>query len=405
MSGVHNPQRLIVLLAALQAFVPLSIDMYLPGLPAMGTALHAEEPHMQLTISVFLIGLFFGMLLYGPLSDKYGRRPLLLFGMTLYLISSIGCALVSSADQLITLRLFQALGGGAASVLGRALVRDLFPLQEAARVLSLMHLVTMIATLIAPLLGHYVMQALGWRALFYVLATFSSLVLLFYAIKIPETHPPAAQQSSVWAAYRAYGRIATDRQAMTLILCMSLSFAGMFTYITASPFIYIDYFALDQSNYAWLFSINIVSIIFFVLINAKAVRTIPTATMLLIGAVISFSSALFIGYWSSSSQPNLTGIVIGLLGYVGVTGMIGANCIALLLRAYPNNAGAASGLAISVQFGSGALFSTLTSTLYTGTPLVMGGLITLCGTIACMCALAYRYLEKSQNLQKRSIST
>ena len=405
MNSITKPHKLIVLLASLQAFGPLSIDMYLPGLPLMGEALGASEPQMQLTISAFLIGLFIGMIFYGPLSDKLGRRPLLLFGMSLYVISSLGCALVTDADQLVLLRLFQALGGGAASVLGRALVRDLFPIKEAARVLSLMHLMTMIATLIAPLLGHYLMEAFGWRSLFVSLMIFSGAVLLFYAVKIPETHPKEQRQASLTHAYRAYGTLLLDPKAMALILCMSLSFSGMFTYITASPYVYIEYFGLAQAQYAWLFSLNIASIILFVLINARAVRTISTHTMLMFGAVISCLSALVIGAFSLSEAPHLLGIILGLLGYVGVTGLIGSNCMALLLHAYPNNAGAASGLAVSVQFGCGALFSALTSALYSGSPLVMGALMAICGCLVLLCATAYQWLEKSHKPRKRSLST
>jgi DHA1 family bicyclomycin/chloramphenicol resistance-like MFS transporter len=404
MSSTLNPSRLIVLLAALQAFGPLSIDMYLPGLPTMGDALGANEAQMQLTISAFLVGLFIGMIFYGPLSDKMGRRPLLLFGMVLYAISSLGCAYVSDADQLITLRFFQAIGGGAASVLGRALVRDLFPIQEAARVLSLMHLVTMIATLLAPLMGYYLMQAFGWRALFISLMLFSTLVLLIYALKVPESHKKEAQQKSLWHAYRAYGHLLSNPKAMTLILCMSFSFAGMFAYITASPFVYIDYFGLSQSNYAWLFGLNIASIIVFVLINSKAVRSVSTLHMLLFGTCISCLSAVCIGYSALGNSPSLTGIILGLLGYVGVTGLIGSNCMALLLHAYPNNAGAASGLAVSVQFGCGALISTLTSTFYDGTPKIMGLFILICGGVVLTSALLHQGLEKSHKRPKTSIS-
>lgn len=150
MPAVANPQRLIVPLAALVAFGPLSIDMYLPSLPMIAEDLQASEAHIQLTISVFLAGLWLGMLLYGPLSDRFGRRRLLLGGISLYVLASLGCAMAVSAEQLIFYRLVQALGGAAAAVLARAIVRDLFPLSEAARVLSLMHLVTMFATLVAP---------------------------------------------------------------------------------------------------------------------------------------------------------------------------------------------------------------------------------------------------------------
>ncbi|PZE09535.1 Bcr/CflA family drug resistance efflux transporter, partial [Pseudomonas sp. 57B-090624] len=168
-----HPKRLILLLAALVAFGPLSIDMYLPSLPLIARDLGAPEARVQLTIGVFLAGLCLGMLAYGPLSDRFGRRRLLLGGIALYLAASLGCALAVEVEHLLAWRLLQALGGAAASVLARAIVRDLFPVGDAARVLSLMHLVTMFATLVAPLLGGYLMLLAGWRSLFLLLMAFA----------------------------------------------------------------------------------------------------------------------------------------------------------------------------------------------------------------------------------------
>ena len=163
---------------------------------------------MQLTIGVFLAGLCLGMLAYGPLSDRFGRRRLLLGGIALYLAASLGCALAGEVEHLLAWRLLQALGGAAASVLTRAIVRDLFPLGDAARVLSLMHLVTMFATLVAPLLGGYLMLLAGWRSLFLLLMAFAGLCLAAVALKIPETHPPQARSHSLAAAFIAYGHLA-----------------------------------------------------------------------------------------------------------------------------------------------------------------------------------------------------
>lgn len=390
MSVVERPHRLIVLLAALQAFGPLSIDMYLPGLPQIARELHTDEASMQLTISAFLIGLFIGMLFYGPLSDKYGRRPLLLGGILLYMLASLGCLFAEDADRLIALRAVQALGGAAASVLGRAIVRDLFAVSEAAKALSLMHLVTMLATLVAPLLGGYLILLLGWRALFGALFLFATLTWLAVIWKIPETHHGTSRQASLLSVFAAYLQIARKPTAIGYILCLALSFAGMFSYITASPFVYIEYFGVQPQHYGWLFSLNIAGVIALVTLNARLVDRLGPQKLLVAGAGLAALSGLFLMLCGLSGSGGLMAIVAGLLGYVSVTGLIGANSMASLLARYPEQAGAAAGLAVAMQFGLGALSSTLTSALHDGTPLPMTLIVGICGVGALLSLLLTR---------------
>ncbi|MBV1790249.1 Bcr/CflA family multidrug efflux MFS transporter [Marinobacterium sp. D7] len=383
MAVIERPHRLIVLLAALQAFGPLSIDMYLPGLPLIAQEMGSSEASVQMTISAFLIGLFIGMLFYGPLSDKFGRRGLLLGGISLYTLASLGCVFATSIEHLIALRFAQALGGAAASVLGRTIVRDLFPVEESARVLSLMHLVTMIATLMAPLFGGYMLLS-GWRALFVVLMIFAATTLLFVAWKIPETHRGESRNSSILAVFAAYFRIARHRHAIGYILCMSLTFAGMFAFITASPFVYINYFGIEPAHYAWLFSLNIGGVILFVTLNARFVKRLGTQPLLLAGVSLAAASGTLLLICGLTAAGGLLPIVVGVFGFVGVTGLLGANCMASLLARYPQQAGAAAGLAVSAQFGLGALASSLAGSLHDGTPLPMTLIMGLCGIGALM---------------------
>ncbi len=385
-SALRGPW-LIVLLAALQAFGPLSIDMYLAGLPAIATDLHTDASQTQLTISAFLLGLFGGMLLYGPLSDKYGRRPLLLLGIALYALACVGCLLADSIGQLIALRIVQALGGAAAAVLGRAIVRDLFAVSEAARILSLMHLVTMLATLAAPVLGGYLMLALGWRALFAVLLLFALLTWLAVWRFIPETHHGDARQASLLSVFRAYGQIGRQPMAIGYVLCTSLSFAGMFAYITASPFVYIDYFGVLPQHYGWLFGLNILGVIVLVSLNARLVGEVGPERMLVYGTRLSAISGMLLIICGLTSMGGLPLLVLGLLGYVSVTGLIGSNCMASLLAHFPHQAGAAAGMAVATQFGLGALASSVTSALHDGTPLPMTMMVGGCA-LGCLAALS-----------------
>ena len=387
------PQRLIILLAALVAFGPLSVDMYLPSLPTIADDLGAAHAQVQMTIGVFLGGLCLGMLLYGPLSDRFGRRRLLLGGMVLYLLASLGCALAAQVEHLLFWRFLQALGGAAASVLGRALVRDLFPLDEAARVLSLMHLVSMLATLAAPLIGGYLMLLAGWRSLFMLLALFCAVCLVAVAWKIPETLPPDRRGASVGQVFRAYGRLAVQPLAIGYILCMGLGFGGMFAFITASPFVYIDYFGLSPLGYGWLFGLNILGIIIATWLNARWVGRLGPQRLLRIGTTVAALAGVALLMVGVSGWGGLPAVAAGVVLYVSITGLLGANCLASLLAAFPHQAGASAGLAVACQFGLGMACSALVGALYDGTPLPMCLIMGTCG-LGTWLALRFAHRQK-----------
>ena len=366
MTSTHaRPWALITLLAALQAFGPLSIDMYLPAISAIAADFATTTDHAQQTISAFLFGLFAGMLLYGPLSDHYGRRRLLLGGITLYLVATVACLFSADATQLSIARLFQAFGGAAASVLGRTLVRDLFPSEEAPQILSLMHLVTMLATLAAPLVGSLLLQFWGWRMIFVLLVLFAAIMLLAVSLRIPDTG--RNPKSSPLRVYVSYLQLAREPLAMGYVLCIGLTFTGLFAYITGSPFVFMDYFGKSPTVYALYFGANIVGVIVVVLLNARFVKRVGVRRMLLAGGSTAALAGVLLlgGAWLAPDA--LWIIVLGTFLLISITGLIGANCIARLMQLYPNNAGAASGLAIAMQFGLGALGSALLTQIHDGT--------------------------------------
>lgn len=400
MTHLSNPGRLIVLLAALVAFAPLSIDTYLPSLPLIARDLGADPASVQLTISLFLAGLCLGMLVYGPLSDRYGRRPLLLGGMGLYLLATVGCMYASSVEQLVFWRFFQALGGAAAAVLARAIVRDLFALSEAARVLSLMHLVTMLATLVAPLLGSVLMEIDGWRTVFLGLLVFATLCLVTSAWKIGETHAPERRGDSLAKAFSAYWQIARQPVALAYILCMGLAFGGMFAFITASPFVYMEYFGASPTGYAWLFGLNVVGIIVVTLVNARMVSRVGPLRMLSVGAALGGAAAVWLLAVGLSGWGGLTAIVAGVIVYVSITGLMGANCVASLLALYPRQAGAAAGLAVACQFALGAAFSAGVSALADGTPAPMCLSLALAGFGCLSCFVVIALRSKAQGMKQ-----
>lgn len=368
MQAQSGTPRLILLLAALAAFVPLSIDTYLPSLPDIARELGSSAALVQMTIGVFLAGLCLGILVYGPLSDRYGRRPLLLGGIALYIVASLGCLLAQSVGQLLVWRFVQALGGAAALVLARAMVRDLFALGQAARVLSLMQLMTLVTTLVAPMAGTWLVLIDGWRTIFVALLILASVCGLATALWLKESHLPQHRSPTVQAAFAGYLSVLADRQAVSLILCMGFSSGGIFAFVTASPFVFIEHFGFSPRAYTWVFALNILGIILASVINARQLGQVGPLAMLKVGAWLAALAGLVLAGAGLVGWAMPAVIVVLVVLYMATAGLIGANCTASLMALFPGQAGAAVALAVAVQFASGTAFSWMVSAFADGTP-------------------------------------
>lgn len=373
---------LIVLLSALVAFGPLSIDMYLPSLPTIAIDMSTDIIAVQKTITIFLVGFSIGMLIYGPLSDHYGRKKLLMIGMIIYIISTLGCIFSQKIEQLQLFRFLQAIGGASASVLSRALVRDLFTNIEIPKILSLMHIITMIATLIAPLLGAFILEYFHWTGIFIFLLLYSLVCLFWSKFNIPSP-APTHQPTGIFENYKT---VLTNRYAWGFMLCNSFSFGGMFAYITASSFVFIHYYHFTPQQYAYLFAFNIFSIIIFTSINSRALHRYSAYQLLRIMAGISCTAGIYLATITIMGLESVTLLIFGLMIFVGVTGSIGANSIANLLKLLPKQAGTVSGLAVSMQFSMGAVLSYIVSLFFVNNhPTSMN--IVIC-IASCLCLLS-----------------
>ena len=377
--------RLIALLASLTAFVPFSIDTYLPSLPQIAIDLSSTTAQVQHTISAFLAGLCLGMLFYGPLSDRYGRRPLLLGSLVLYGLATLGCLFSGTIEQLTAWRFLQALGGAGALVIARAVARDLFGLAQVAKVMSWMHLLTMMATLVAPMVGTWLVLIDGWRTIFAALFVLCALCLLMVSVGLNESLTVQAHGTSLKRAFAAYPSILQQPRAVALILCMALAFGGTFAFITASPFVYVVYFGVSPRTFSWLFGLNILGIIVVSFINARWVTRFGPQRMLGVGAVLAGAAGLALMVAGYTQWGGLTSLVLCLVLYMSVTGLLGANCAASLMTMFPTQAGASVALCISVQFASGALASLWVSHLADGSPWPMCLVVGSCG-IGCLIA-------------------
>lgn len=368
----------LVLLAALVAFGPLSIDMYLPSLPTIASDLGAPQAKVQWSISGFLVGFCVGMLFYGPLSDRYGRKTILIGGIFLYLLSSLACFMAASADQLVIFRVIQAIGGGAASVLARAIVRDVLPLTKAAHTLSIMHVVTMIAPLIAPLIGGYLMLWFGWRSLFLVLFLFG-FVCFIAVLFIKETLPVEQRGGSIAKAFSAYWHILRDKNALGYIVCMGMTFGGLFAYITSSSFVFIKHFGVPEQYFGWIFGFNVIGIMVATFAASYFVKQYGPRPILRVGTTIACLAGAFLLVVGYFEWGGMWLIMLFLFCFVAVTGTIGANCIACLMSLYPKQAGAASALAVAAQFGLGFVASFVVSLLPFYGAINMALVVAFCG--------------------------
>jgi DHA1 family bicyclomycin/chloramphenicol resistance-like MFS transporter len=382
--------RFVLLLGALVAFGPLAIDLYLPALPAIAQGLAATPEAVQLSITVFLAGFALGMLFYGPVSDRYGRRTVMLSGIALFAVASLACMLATSAEQLIAARFIQALGGGAASVLARAVVRDVYAPTEAIRKLSLMAMVTAIAPLVAPLLGSVLLGWFGWRGTFAAVLAWGILSFAVVWWQLPETLPAERRgQLPLGDAFAAYLHLLRDPVAIGLLLAGGMSFAAMFAYITASPFYFIELQGFSPTAYGALFAANALGIFAANYVNSRLVKARGAAAMAGIGSACGFAGAVLLAL--AVAQPDcVAAVVAGLFVVVSMTGLLGANCVGLLMARYPQNAGAAAALFGSSQFGLGMWASAAVSYTHDGSGRPMAWVIVATTAASLVGYLLYR---------------
>jgi MFS transporter, DHA1 family, multidrug resistance protein len=374
--------RLIVLLGALAACGPIAVDMYLPSLPSIARAFGVADSAAQSTLTSFMLGFAIGMLVYGPLSDRFGRRPILLGGLALFLVASIACASAGSIDLLVGMRFVQALGAGAASVMARAIARDVHAPHDAARVLSMIAIVTGVGPLLAPLIGGQLLLVGGWRAIFVVLALFGALASALAFMRVRESWPADKRAgAALWHSFAIYGRLLVDPVALGHLLCGGMAFASMFAYITATPFVYIEYFHVSAQHYGFLFALNIVGIMFGNFMNTRLVGQLGSLPIISFAATVSCIASLFVCLVSLTGWGGLWSIVAGLFFVVGVVGLLSANCTTDLMHRYPANAGAAAAVFGAMQLALGAL-SSLAVGLWTDvSPKGMGIVVGVAGTL------------------------
>ncbi|MBM86129.1 MAG: Bcr/CflA family drug resistance efflux transporter [Rhodospirillaceae bacterium] len=379
---------LILILGALAALGAAAIDMYLPSLPTIERDLSARTGKAALTLSSFYIGLAFGQLFYGAVSDAYGRRRVMMGGIVLYSLASLGCILASDADELIAARFIQALGAASGGVIARAIVRDMFEIGEAARAQSFINLAFSVTPLLAPLIGGYVLIWFGWRAIFVVLCVFGVGCLVALVFRVPETLTEERRTPlSLTGLLRNYRCILTHRQSIGCILTGAFAFSCMFTFFAASPFVYIEVFKVPDQHYGLLFALNVLGIMAANLINARLVVGRGALYMLRVGSIVSAAGGTILFVVTTLEIGGLVGVVAPLILVVGSLGFIGANAIAGALAPFPKLAATTASLFGFCQLLLGGMVGWLAGSLQDGTSGPMGliiGVMSVMGLMACL---------------------
>ncbi|MGY5763977.1 multidrug effflux MFS transporter [Brachybacterium sp. DNPG3] len=379
---------LLAILGLLSAAAPLATDLYLPAFPEMTTDLGTGASQVQLTLTAFLAGLTIGQLVFGPLSDRTGRRLPLLVGSALFVVASIAATFAPTVGLLIAARLVQGLAGAAGMVLARAIVSDLAQGPAAARAFSLMMIIGGVAPVVAPVMGGVLTGVIGWRGLLGIVLALSAIMLVAVVAGVRESLPPA-RRAELLAARRDSGSaldFLRDRAYLAHALCFGFAFAVMMAYISASPFVYQDLMGFSTVGYGLAFGVNAIALMIVSAISAQRVTTVGPDRMLRMGLAAIGISALAILALVLLGAPSIW-LMVPLFTAISSMGLIFGNATALALGAVPQAAGTASAVLGAFQFGLGALVSPLVSLGSGITALPLAIVMVCCAALAVLSLL------------------
>lgn len=364
--------KYVLVLGALSAFGPLSIDMYLPAFPAIASELNAGASQVQLSLTACTVGLAFGQLVAGPLSDTFGRRRPLLIGLVVFTLTSLLCAVATSAYALAGLRLVQGLGGAAGIVVARAVVRDLCSGVAMARFFSLLMLVGGLAPILAPLIGGQMLRVTSWRGVFLVLGVIGVVLLVATAFGVRETLPTESRRpGSLGSTLRTFAGLLGDRAFVGYSLSAALAFAAMFAYISGSSFVLQDVYGMSPQLFSVVFGVNSLGIVLVGQLNGRLVARVAPSRLLAIGLGINAVGGVAVAV-SAAFGLGLPGLLPAFFLVASSVGMVFPNATALALSGHPETAGSASALLGVMQFLAGGVAAPLVGSVGTGTALPMG---------------------------------
>lgn len=358
MQAIHQKNRtiIIIILGLLSAIGPFSIDMYLPGFPAMARDLSVSVDMISYSLASFFVGVCVGQLLCGPLLDRFGRKTPLIVGMVLYMLASIGCAFSNNIEMLILSRFFQALGGCVGMVAPRAMIRDIFPLNENARIFSLMILILGVAPICAPTAGSYLISAFGWNSVFVALTLIGLIVLLAVIFGLPESKKADATYSlKAKPILTNYLSVLKVPQFYTYAFMGAISSAGLFAYLAGSPFVFMELFQVTEQQYGFIFAIIAAGLILCSQLNNQLLKKYTSQQITIVTLSVQTTVGILLLAGTALNLLNLYSTIALISLFLSCQGFAFPNSSALSMAPFTKNAGSASALMGALQMAFGAL--------------------------------------------------
>ncbi|MGB0750021.1 MAG: multidrug effflux MFS transporter [Magnetospiraceae bacterium] len=376
-----------IILTTLVAFGPMSTDLYLPSLPAMVADFGTTVDKAQATLSMFIVGFAAAPLVIGPLSDRFGRRPVLIAGVAIYFLASIACAMAQTIDQLIWFRFLQGMGASVGPVLGRAIVRDLFDRQQAARVMSFMASAMALAPAVAPILGGQLQAAFGWWSNFLALAVFGAIVLGLALLAVQETNPhidtSALRLSRI--ADNMYGLL-RDRRFLGYSAVVATSFAGLFSFISGSSFVLIDVIGISEEWFGPCFTIGVLGFVTGSFTAGKLTHKFSVNQLIGFGSSLGAVAGVILAGLAWSGVQTLWSVMLPMPFIFFATAFCVPPATAAAIAPFPEKAGSASALMGFIQLGTGAFVGYLVGAFHDHSARPMTSAIALMFVI---CAAAF----------------
>ena len=404
--NAKNRTTIILILGFLSAIAPFSIDMYLPGFPAIAKDLHTSIEAVSYSLSSFFIGVCIGQVLCGPLLDRYGRKMPLYAGMLLFIVATIGCVFTTSVEVLIALRFLQAIGGCVSMVAPRAIIRDLFPVEESAKIFSYMILILGVSPIIAPTAGSYMVTHFGWHSIFILLTILGVLLVIAMVAGLPESKQPDPNYSlHPKVILSSFKIVLRQPQFFTYAITGAISSAGLFAYLAGSPYVFMELFGTTEQQYGGIFALIAAGLITSSQLNNWLLKKHSSQHIVKVTLAIQTVAGLILFGATAMGLLNLYGTIALIFVYLGCQGFNFPNSAALSMAPFTNHAGSASALMGAIQMGMGALASAMVGlfTPHNAMPLtgVMAAFVLLAWIILFFSTRNVKYTAKPLDVEEQ----